>query len=278
MTAKNVAVFKAKPPKTAEITSDYVALAIERGVPPEILSKLIDNAARIDAIKARKAFDAAMSQAKMPVIVKNREASFGQGRGYKFEDLAQIATAVEPVLAEQGLSYRFRTATNNDKVTVTCIVSHRDGHSEENSLSASPDTSGSKNSIQAIGSAVTYLQRYTLKAALGLSASIDDDGHAAERREEKKPEQVKIEPKPVAAPHDPETGEIKPPHPISAPHKEDSQDPDWIGYGSLILAAIKTAKDKNEIDEWLDQNNHNLTAMETDAPKVYKRLMSAIGK
>jgi phage recombination protein Bet len=46
-------------------------------------------------------------------------------------------------------------------------------------------------------------------------------------------EPAKIAPKQIEAPHDPDTGEIKPPHPISAPHKEDSQDPDWIGYGSL---------------------------------------------
>ena len=43
-----------------------------------------------------------------------------------------------------------------------------------------PDTSGSKNSIQAISSAVTYLQRYTLLAATGLSTSelgnLDNDG------------------------------------------------------------------------------------------------------
>lgn len=65
------------------------------------------------------------------------------------------------------------------KVSVTCIISHRDGHSEENTLSASVDTSGNKNHLQAIGSAVTYLQRYSLKAALGLSVADDDDAQAA---------------------------------------------------------------------------------------------------
>ncbi len=46
-------------------------------------------------------------------------------------------------------------------------------------MSASPDTSGSKNSIQAIGSTVSYLQRYTLFAILGLaSTDQDNDGGA----------------------------------------------------------------------------------------------------
>jgi hypothetical protein len=75
-------------------------------------------------------------------------------------------------------------------VTVTCIVSHRDGHFEENTLCAGRDESGNKNSIQSIGSTSTYLQRMTLKAALGLAVSSDDDGHAAGDGEPITPEQL----------------------------------------------------------------------------------------
>jgi hypothetical protein len=46
-------------------------------------------------------------------------------------------------------------------------------------LRAGADQSGAKNSIQAIGSTISYLQRYTLKAALGLAAANDDDGKAS---------------------------------------------------------------------------------------------------
>jgi hypothetical protein len=59
-------------------------------------------------------------------------------------------------------------------IVVTCILS-KGGYREENSLPGPADTSGSKNPIQAIGSTVTYLERITLKAALGLSATDDDD-------------------------------------------------------------------------------------------------------
>lgn len=144
----------------------------------ELAEKLMGLQERWEANQARKAFDNAMAIAKsnMPVILKEQEKT-GAGGTYKYEDLAGIARAIDPILAAQGLSYRFRTESNGI-VKVTCIISHRDGHSEENSLSSQPDTSGSKNAIQAIGSAVTYLQRYSLKAALGLAASKDDDGHA----------------------------------------------------------------------------------------------------
>jgi len=127
------------------------------------------------------------AKAEFPPIKKDRVVDFtnrqGQRTYYKFADMATIAEAIDKPLSKHGLTYRFRTVTTAPTVvTVTCIVSHRDGHSEENSLSATADISGNKNAIQAIGSAVTYLQRYTLNAALGLTASEDDDGQAAGTR------------------------------------------------------------------------------------------------
>jgi hypothetical protein len=77
-------------------------------------------------------------------------------------------------------------------VTVSCIISHRAGHSEENSLSARHDTSGNKNPIQALGSAVTYLQRYTLKAAVGVAAAADDDGQTATPEQQHRTDPEKI--------------------------------------------------------------------------------------
>ena len=64
---------------------------------------------------------------------------------------------------------------------VTCKITHVKGHSEETTLSAPSDTSGSKNAIQAIGSTITYLERYTLLALTGLATSeMDDDGKSVE--------------------------------------------------------------------------------------------------
>ncbi|OAF05433.1 hypothetical protein AYJ54_00575 [Bradyrhizobium centrolobii] len=138
------------------------------------------------ADQKRAAFDEAMAGAKaeIPVISKNREVDFTSSKGrthYKYEDLAEIARVVSPILARHGLSYRYRVASNvNEPVTVTCIVSHRGGHFEEVTLLGGRDESGNKNSIQAVASTLTYLQRMTLKAALGLAASDDDDGKEAE--------------------------------------------------------------------------------------------------
>ncbi|BCH59243.1 hypothetical protein RvVAR0630_18670 [Agrobacterium vitis] len=74
---------------------------------------------------------------------------------------------IGPVLSANGLSVRYRPeAEPNQPISVTCIISHRMGHSEENTLMAGLDDNSNKNSIRAIESTITYLQRYTLKAGL----------------------------------------------------------------------------------------------------------------
>lgn len=162
-----------------------LSTALASGATVEVLSQLMALAERYEANQARKAFDAALADAKaeIPVIFKNKAVDFSTSKGrtnYRHEDLAEIARSVDPILSKHGLSYRFRTtAGTNEPVSVTCIVSHRLGHFEENTLLAGRDDSGSKNSLQSIGSTLTYLQRYTLKAALGLAASADDDGRAS---------------------------------------------------------------------------------------------------
>jgi hypothetical protein len=160
--------------------------AIASGAGIDVLERLMSLQERWQAGEARRSFDEAMAAAKseIPVIAKNREVDFTSGKGrtnYRHEDLAEIARTVDPILSKYGLSYRYKVSSApNEPVTVTCIVSHRSGHSEETTLTAGRDDSGNKNSIQSIGSTVTYLQRYTLKAALGLAASTDDDGGASE--------------------------------------------------------------------------------------------------
>jgi hypothetical protein len=150
---------------------------------PAKLERFLDVIAKEDERKAKQAFNEAISAAKgeIPTINKNRTVDFTSAKGrtyYKYEDLGEIARIVDPVLKKHGLSYRFRSHQNGQKLTITCIVSHARGHFEENTLEASEDHSGNKNAIQAIGSAAAYLQRYTLKLALGLAASSDTDGNA----------------------------------------------------------------------------------------------------
>lgn len=186
----NVAVSEVLP-KTSVVTEvtpmQMLQYAMSQNADLDRLQKFMDLHLQWEKNQAKKAFDAAISLAKAEIkpIFKNREVDFvskkeGAGRtNYKYEDFGQVAGEVDPVLAKHGLSYRHRPAQQGHVLSITCILSHRDGHSEESTLSAGYDETGNKNSIQAIGSTATFLQRYTLKLALGLATTKDDDGRSA---------------------------------------------------------------------------------------------------
>jgi hypothetical protein len=181
-----------RPTRSAVVTPmEMLNQAVASGASIETLTKLMDLQERYEKNQARRAFDEAMADAKaeIPVIRKNKAVDY-KGKNsdvrtnYRHEDMAEIARTVDPILTKYGLSYRYRSEQDGGMVRVTCVVSHRDGHSEEVTLSAGSDSTGNKNNIQAVGSTITYLQRYTLKAALGLAASADDDGNASEKTAE----------------------------------------------------------------------------------------------
>jgi hypothetical protein len=154
---------------------DMLARAVQSGADLDMIEKLMNLQERWEASNARKAFEESLAKAKgeIPVIIRNASGHNSK----KYADFAAIAKVIDPILARHGLSYRFRT-TQTDKISVTCVLFGH-GHSEETTLSGPADASGSKNAIQAIGSTLTYLQRYSLVQALGLAAAEDDDGSAA---------------------------------------------------------------------------------------------------
>lgn len=142
----------------------------------ELAEKLMSLQDRWEASQARKAFDEAVANAKaeIPIITKNATS-----HNNKYADFAAIAKAIDPVLSKHGIRYRFRTQQTEKSISVTCVLTHKGGHAEENTLTGPVDATVGKNAIQAIGSTLTYLQRYSLVQALGLAASNDDDGKSA---------------------------------------------------------------------------------------------------
>ena len=178
MSDSQVAVIE--PKKSTEVASvtaspaDLIRIAVEQNMDVEKLSKLMDLQERWEANDARKQyFDAFSSfQSMVPAIKKSKE-----GHNYQYAPLGDIAQQIRPVLEQCQLSYRFDIQDSGDLISVTCVVSHRAGHQEKAVMSGAPDKSGSKNEIQARGSVVSYLQRYSLIAALGLTTcDADMDG------------------------------------------------------------------------------------------------------
>ena len=142
------------------------------------LQQLLELRDRWEKNEARKAFVTAMNafKAHPPEITKNKQVAFGQTK-YNHATLDHVCDAVTKGLSEHGISHRWKVEQDKEWITVTCILTHELGHFEETKLQGAADNSGSKNPIQAVGSTVTYLQRYTLLAATGLAAAnTDNDG------------------------------------------------------------------------------------------------------
>lgn len=164
-------------PDGTPITSraELMALAVQSGN-IEALERIMALQERHEANEARKAYHAAMTafKADPPKIYKDRLVKFNSTQ-YRHATLANVTEAVSAALAKHGLSAAWRTAQDGGLISVTCTVTHELGHSESTTLTGSPDNSGQKNSIQQVGSTVTYLQRYTLLALTGLATHEQDD-------------------------------------------------------------------------------------------------------
>lgn len=186
--AHAVQVIDQSPPPVPAVSESAALLqVIERmvvnpAVDVEKLERLMAMHERIVARNARAAYNAAFAelQPNLPVITEKGEIKIRdvvQSRYAKWEDIVQTIT---PILGAHGFGLSFRVGRDGDRQTVTGILSHRDGHSEETTLALPLDMSGSKNNVQGVGSTTSYGKRYVTQALLNLvSRGEDDDGQSA---------------------------------------------------------------------------------------------------
>jgi hypothetical protein len=161
-------------------------LAIDQGADLDRLEKLMALQEKWEKLQAQKAYTVAMAGFKKnpPSIGKDKHVHYSTAKGptdYRHASLGNVTSKINAALGEHGLSAAW-TIDQGDKgsITVTCVITHVMGHSESTSLTAFPDDSGGKNTIQAVGSTISYLQRYTLLSLTGLaSQDQDDDGSGA---------------------------------------------------------------------------------------------------
>lgn len=132
----------------------------------------------------------AEAQAEFPRIKKEKTAKVRTRSGdqytYQYADIADVIDAIRSVLAKHGLSYTQQTGwdelphpTNAELRRMVfglhTYVLHKSGQWLRGFLPL-PELA----SPQELGSALTYMRRYGLTAALGVAAEEDDDGQGAE--------------------------------------------------------------------------------------------------
>jgi hypothetical protein len=120
------------------------------------------------------------AQAEFPAVPKNKTATIPMKSGgrysYQYADLADILTALQPVLSKHGLAQAQSVEATDGQVSVTTRIYHSSGHVE----SFGPVGLRADVGAQAAGSAITYARRYALCAALGITPDeADDDGALA---------------------------------------------------------------------------------------------------
>lgn len=153
-------------------------LAIRQGLDETRLAKFMDLYERWEKEQARKAYVAAMADFKAePMrILKTKFVDVPGGAKFFHATLADICDGVLANLGKHGFSHCWVPKhVENGWLEITCVMTHRDGHCERFTLRGPPDNSGKKNPLQEIGSTKTYLERYTLMAAVGMGSSDMDD-------------------------------------------------------------------------------------------------------
>lgn len=107
----------------------------------------------------------------------------------KYADLAEVLNTVRPVFAKHGIAIVQAPSYDGGVASVETMLTHTSGEWMANTCSAPV----SKADAQGVGSAITYLRRYSLAAFAGV-AQEDDDGNASVGH---RPQQTQA--KPVAA-------------------------------------------------------------------------------
>lgn len=176
----------------AEQANTFLQVIDKAATNPEVdaekLHRILDAQERILDRNARMAFNqdlAAMSD-ELPSITEGGKIEHSGkiiSRYARWDE--DINPVIKPILSRHGFNLRFRTGRTDDGYQmVTAVLSHREGHSEETTIYLPSDSSGSKNSVQAVGSSTSYGKRYTASALLNLTTmGTDDDGETAEDKE-----------------------------------------------------------------------------------------------
>ena len=176
------------------------AMALNPDVDADKIGALLSHQERIMDRAAQQAytFSKNSAMAAMPKITKNSKIVHpGKnggpdriiGRYKKYEDLRKV---IDPILTRHGLRITHETGFSEamKMPTVTAVLSFvKDGMAwtERGGAMALPfDATGAKSGTQGAGSSLTYGQRYTTCAILGIVIEADDDdGNGGVRHIEK---------------------------------------------------------------------------------------------
>ena len=125
------------------------------------------------------------AQSEMGSAVKDSKNPHFRSR---YASLAAVIDAVIPVLNANGVGVLQLPSIEGSEVRLTTILMHSSGQRLSSTVGA---PLGKKQDAQAVGSAITYLRRYSLQSIMGLPVE-DDDGNAASRPQRRQPQRRQV--------------------------------------------------------------------------------------
>jgi hypothetical protein len=168
----------------ADGPTDLIWLAVERGMPPDGIAKLVALVEGRERIAAERAFTDAMRSVQQAAVPVFKNATNSQTHK-SYADLEGINRVMKPVYTKHGFALSFAEGDSpieGWKRTV-CDVRHSGGHSVRYHLDLPLDGVGGKgnaigsmNPIQAAVSTGTYGQRVLICRVFNLTLTDDQDG------------------------------------------------------------------------------------------------------
>lgn len=156
------------------------------------LEKLMALYERVQDRDAKREFNVAMSDAQQEMRPVAADAQNPQTRS-RYASFAALDRALRPIYTKNGFGLSFDTddSPKPNHIRVLCEVSHRAGHSHTYKLDMPADGKGAKGGdvmtlTHATGAAMTYGQRYLLKAIFNIAIG-DDDDNGADRADDSGP-------------------------------------------------------------------------------------------
>jgi len=157
--------------------------AVHNNAAPATIKMLLDLRDRMISEEKKADFDAAFAsfREKIATVPQTRKAD-----KFVFENLADVAAMINPLMAPLGLSWHHIETISDDVADVQCVIRHANGHSELGSrwVRKIPplQTRGEPNVFHAGASALSFMRRWTLKGTVGIAADEGDDNATAAAR------------------------------------------------------------------------------------------------
>ncbi len=166
-------------------TLSLIAMAIDKGLDPDRMTKLYDLHERHEKSEALKAYSAAMNecQKEMPAVVKDKENKHTKTW---YATMESVNVGAKPIYTRHGfaLSFGEEKADVENYIRTFCQVNHCDGHTERFHVDLPADGQGIQGNanmtrIHGKASTFSYAKRYLVCMIFNITiADEDDDGNA----------------------------------------------------------------------------------------------------